>query len=59
MNVVATILALEALLEDSHQDLVAVVTLGGLGVGVHHEGVRDLQSVSQVEVNPGRPTCNR
>ena len=59
MDVIATVLALQPLLEDSHEHLVAEVTLGGLGVGVHHEGVRDLQSVGQVEVNPGWPACNR
>ena len=59
VDVIATVLTLQPLLEDSHEDLVAEVTLGRLGVGVHHEGVRDLQSVGQVKVHPGRPPCNR
>ena len=59
MSVVAAIFTLNSLLDNSHKELVTEVTLGGLGVGVQNKCVRDLQSVGQVEVNPGRPAYNR
>ena len=59
MNIVSTILALQPLLEHAHQDLVAVVALGRLGVGVDDEGVRYLETVGQVKVYPGWAPCKR
>ena len=56
VDIVPAVLALEALLEDPHQQLATVVALGGLGVGVQDEGVRDLQAVGEVEIYPGRPS---
>ena len=46
-------LTLNPLLDDAHQQLVTEVTLGWLGVGVKHEGVRDLETVSHLDLNPG------
>ena len=58
VDVVPTILTLKSLLEHTHQDLAAVVTLGGLGVRVDHKGVGDLQTVGQMKVHPGWAACN-
>ena len=58
MSIVATILALNSLLDHSHQQLVAEVTLGGLGVGVQDEGVRDLESVGHLHLHPGWSPVN-
>ena len=53
MSIVSAVLALDALLDDAHQQLVTEVTLGRLGVGVKHEGVRDLEAVGHLDLDPG------
>ena len=55
VSVVAAIFTLDSLLDDSHQELVTEVTLGGLGVGVQNKCVRDLQTVCHLHLNPGGP----
>jgi len=46
------------LLQNNHRtDLVAEVALGGLGVGVQHEGVGDPQPGGHLLVHPGGPAC--
>ena len=38
-------------------NLVAEAALGGLGVGVQHEGVRDFDPCSHLHVHPGGSSC--
>jgi len=58
MRIITTILALDPLLENSNQNLVAEVALGGLSVSVQDECVGDLQPVSHLHVHPGGATVN-
>ena len=56
VRVVAAIFTLDSLLDDSHQELVTEVTLGGLGVGVQNKCVRDLQTGCHLHLHPGWST---
>ena len=56
VRVVAAIFTLDSLLDDSHQELVTEVTLGGLGVGVQNKCVRDLQTGCHLHLHPGWAT---
>ena len=45
------------LFEDADEHFVAEVTLGGLGVRVNDESVRDLEPVGHLHIHPRRTTC--
>jgi len=58
MRIITTILALDPLLENSNQNLVAEVALSWLCISVQHECVGNLQPVSHLHVHPGGATVN-
>lgn len=56
MDVEPTVLALEALLEETFQKLAAKMANGGFRVGVYNESVRNLDAPSHFFLDPERPS---